>query len=526
MDDTTPLQDFSGYNRVGSIVGGTPTHMPALVKGAQWSPVLTSAITAEYTTSVFTQGREKQPFSLMATVYPIKLTTDSVQQILSNSGQYDGLSINGTVVSFTTQYVTTGEARCSYDIQFPRAVNIVGIHTESKNSLFVDGELVDEIDITPAQQADIFASTNGKLYSGLTTSTSKLAINAVGVYSYSLTQSAIRSLHRTARDMPNGRDMTAMFNGEMVPVSKTLADIFLDQWWQTEEDWKTGTFQGATTTNDQLTPQFDGATSITGKWFGNVILTTVDSATIFGVNLDWEGGGATVEVSLDGAAWSAVTRGVNVSIIPPGFNPTNQQLIVRVTFAGGIVDDPSYLDNLNVVVLRTATSPLAFRTITNSLAYQQRDYSPPQMHEQWGTQIQASGSITIGPDASDAAMHPRTIELWIKKLNTTNPTINVTGTTYQNGVAASTTLPVGEWTLFHVVASADFTSNVVITGPAQVGQIIYYETQLTAGQVAEIAAAYSNAVSLRATDTSVIGVTQSTDAANIYAHDWAITGAG
>jgi hypothetical protein len=526
MDDTTPLQDYSGYARTGAITGGTPTHAPALVKGAAWSPVLTGTVKAEFTSPVFVQGKEKQPFSLIATVFPIKVTTDSAQQILSHSGQYDGLSINGTVVSFSTKYLSTGEAKCSHDLQVVRAINIVATHNESKNALYIDGVLVSEVDITPEQQSDSYVATDGKLYSGNTTTSNKIAVNGVGVYSYVLPQDIIANMHKTARDVPDGLDVASIFGGERIAMSRELSDIFVDQWWQTSADWKTAELRGVGVVDDKLVPLFSEGVSLPGEWLDSFVLSTTGLTSIYGVNFDWSGSGAVVEASLDGVTWTAAQRGVNISIIPAGFDPTDTELLIRVSFPGGIADDPSYLDNLNIVGLRTGTSPVSSRPLTMTSSYQQRSYPVIEMRDNWGAQIASGGNITIGADTTDAASFPRTIEVWIKRMNSTSPTLNVSGTNYQNGVANAGTLPIGEWTLLDVVLSSNYTGDLVITGPAQIGQVVYYGTALSAGQIADKAAVYASNTALRVIDTATISVTQVAEAASIYAHDWSIQAAG
>lgn len=530
MDDTSPLQDYSPYNKTATIVGGTPARAPALVSGAVYSQVFTNAITAQYTTNVFTQGQESQPFSLTASLFPVKTNptgADAPQKILSNAAGYDGLTINGTVVSFSTNYTSTGTATCSYDLQSTRNVNVVGTHTESKNSLYVNGVLVAEVDITPEQQTDTFIATDGKLYSGASTSPNGIALNGIGMYHYALPVEVINSMHLAARNTLDADDVATLFGGDTIHLSHESADIFIDQTWSTKADWLLGGISNVTVVDDQLVPQFNADTSLAGSWTTTIPLTAADTTSMYGVSFDWEGSGVLIEASLTGTTWETVVRGVGLNIIPVGFDPTGKDLIVRVSFAGGIIDDPSYIDNLSLLAFRTGIPPiLSGRTITFSKAYQQKHHLPVEMQDQWGAEILSGGSITIGADTTSAAVQPRTVAIWIKPTSTTLPTFTLTGTKYQDGVANSGALMVGKWTLLHFVEAANITGSIKITGPAQVGQVTLYDTALSAGTIANISAAYSKANSLLAGDSSVIGVTQSPAGATIYAHDWAIVGAG
>jgi hypothetical protein len=147
-----------------------------------------------------------------------------------------------------------------------------------------------------------------------------------------------------------------------------------------------------------------------------------------------------------------------------------------------------------------------------------------EFNDNWGVEVKSGGTIAITADTLDGTP-ARTIEMWIKR-NGDNPTTGITGTFYQNGAVATSTLDAGEWTLLHIVASADITGAINITGPAQIGHIGVYDTALDAAQIATIYNAYVGRNVLAVGESDVLSVTQDTNAAQIYAHDWAIQGAG
>jgi hypothetical protein len=453
-------------------------------------------------------------------------TSITEQQVLSNSGKYDGLTINGTVASFATEYLTSGQCKASYDMQVLRNVLITGVHTADKNQLYIDGVLVAEANITEEQKADSYIATNSNLYGGLTVGSQNIAINAVGIYPRALSAEAIARHFSEARDLPLNSQVIDTFYGDVTPVSINGANVFLDQWWSSEEDWRLGKMDNSSVVNGQLVPQFIADTSVSGSWLDSFSLSQANSNSIYGVNMNWDGEGVTIEVSLDGTTWETAQRGKNVALIPSGFNPTDKVLQVRASFAGGIVNDTSFLDNLNVVGLKAAVTPEALgRTVTYASATPEREYPVIQYNDNWGVQINDGGSIVISADALESTP-ARTLEMWIKAKNGTAPTFSLSGTTYLNGVADASALNPGAWTLVHIVAAADAAGAITINGPAQVGQVAIYDYALSAQNISDIYAAYVGANAVRVGDNSVVTVSELPTAVKIYAHDWAIQGAG
>ena len=524
LDDTSPFQDHSGYGRTATSTG-TPARHAALVNGLSSAQVFDGTTTCAVASPVFKQGYEQQSFSLEVWVRPLSVV-NTEQQILGNSAQLDGLTISGTTVSFVTKYLTAPEARVSYDLQQLRAVNLVGVHTEDKNSLYVDGVLVAEVSLTEEQQADDFAPTSSNLNITSTATGTALAVNAIGIYGSALLQESITRHYNIGRNLPNGAEVIGAFFGDRIALSLNNANLFLDQWWSTREEWEAADLQNVAVLNDQLVPQFDGDTSIAGEWVDTFAIGSAGATSIYGVSFNWDGIGAVVEVSLDDVTWETVERGKNVAMIPAGFDPTDEVLMVRVSFPGGIVGDTSYLDNLNAVGVISGVSPvMAGRTVTLTNATAEREYDPLAMHENWGVEIATGGNVTISADTSVDASPTRTLEMWVKRTSTTAPTFSVTGTTYINGEVGAT-LPINQWSLVHIVAAADVATDVVITGPAQVGQVGIYDTALSAATIEAVYAEYVGTNILSVGDNSVLSVTNSTPPVKIYAHDWSIQSSG
>jgi hypothetical protein len=441
MDDTSPLQDYSAYNRTATISGGTPTQSAGLMKGAAWAPVFTSAITAAFASGgIFSKNFENVSFTL-AGWYRTVASDSNEQQLLGNSGQMDGLTIKGTVVSFVTKFTSTGECRASFDLQLPQAFSVWGVHTDTKNILYVNGKVVAESVITSAQQGDTYASTSSNLICGTTSGSAKVAANGIAYYPYALTPEVIARQHETGRRAPEPQDVVLMNFGDYIPLDLSNNALFLDQWIDTAEEWDHGLHDNTDVVDDQLVPTQDASgTSVASRWYYSFDLAaTSNNPTVYGVQLDWDGIGSVVAVSLDGTTWENVSRGVNCATIPAGTTTTGKVLQIRVTFAGGILNDTSYMKSLNIVGMRQAASMVTSgRTITPTGAWPERNHNFLEYHENSGIMVPASATVLVSADTLGGSV-TRSIELLIKR-NGTNPTLSMTGTNYINGAAGSATL--------------------------------------------------------------------------------------
>src|SRR6478609_9273689 len=79
LDDTAPFQDYSGYNNSGTLAG-TETHGIALSTDAVYSQRFNRNVVATLPSPIYRAGTENQPFSMSATVYPIRQTEGNVAQ--------------------------------------------------------------------------------------------------------------------------------------------------------------------------------------------------------------------------------------------------------------------------------------------------------------------------------------------------------------------------------------------------------------------------------------------------------------
>jgi len=527
LDDTAPFQDYSGYNPNGVMNAGTPTTSVALCAGTAFSQVFSNSNNAKFDSSVYVPGYESQPFSLEVSFRVINEGAGAAQKVLSSSSNYDGITVSGTVITFSTKYVTNGTAAVSYDIQSKRNVHVVGVHTRDKNQLYVDGELVGEIAITDLQKADTYVTGDGKLYMGVCTGSQQIAANGVAIYGVGLSDSQIKNHFNAARRTTVIETVAPTFAGVRYPLSANLGDLFARYLLTTESDWKLGTLTNATIMNNQIVPQLAAGVSVAGNWQIGLPLDASQKTNVNGVSMTWAGSGVTVQASLDGSTWETAVQGKKLALITSGFNPTDDVLFIKASFAGGITDDPSYLDNLYILGFTTGVMPtIGGRVITlTDPASPMSDYQPIELRDDWGLLL-TGGTVSISDDTTTDPVAMYSMNVWLKKTTSTTPTFSVTGATaYKNG-AAGGTLNQGEWAMYTLTKSTALTAPITISGSAQIGQIELFDHQLSAQEVADLYAASVGVLKTTAADSDGITITNPNPSTKLYDYTWAITGAG
>lgn len=531
--ETSPPATFVNSVNTTSTTGSpisaaVPTTAVALTAGAAYSSVFSSTAFAKFDSAVYKQGYEASPFTLEASIRLIDESgSPAEQKIMSSSANYDGITVNGTIIKFSTKYLTAGECAVTYDIQVKRNVHIVGVHTYDKNQLYVDGILVGETGITDAQRIDSFVAGDGKLWLGVSTGSTKVAVNGLSIYPIALSALVVKNHFTAARRTTLIQTVAATFSGVRYQMSLNLANAFVRQSWSTTEDWQTGTLNGVTVLNSQIIPQLVAGTSVTGNWQIGFPLDSSQKTNVYGLSLDWNGSGVVVQTSLDGSTWETAVPGKKLTIIPNGFDPTNKDLFIMASFAGGIVDDPSFLDNLTVVGFTTGIMPnIGGRDTTfTDPASPMNDYQPIEHNDSWGVKL-AGGSVTISADSTTDPVAMFSMNVWLKKLTATDPTFSISGTTnYKNGIAAGT-MNQGEWVMWTMTKATALTGNIVTSGNVQIGQIELFDHQLSAQEVADLYASSVGVYTTKAPESDALTITNPNPSTRIYDYSWAITSAG
>lgn len=527
LDDTPAFQEYSGVSAQGVMTTGhpNPTKSVPLVSGAEYSSVFKNGVVGRFDCNIFKQGLEDRQFVLEVWVLPIPKTTSNQQKILSHDNVMDGLTINGKVVRFGTTYTTFGDAYCDYDLGEYKLAHVVGIHNKDQNQLWVNGELVATVALTDDQKNDTYnISNNNYLYSGSTSGDSELALNGVAFYS-TLSGDDIKRNYEAGINFIGQDRVYPQYGGTQFDLAAANGSVFIEETWADKADFERGLKNNVEYAPDQIEPHYTNDVSVAGDWTCAVPLDAQGDTSIYGVMVAWSGLNVTVEVSLDGTSWTPAVSGRLVTIIPNGYNPSGKDLRIRAKFASGLALDQAWLESLTVVGFRNSTiENISARPLTVSHpAVVRRDFEPNLYRDDNGIHLHG-GTLTIGTDPTATTDTTRVLELWLKPVSG-SVTISLAGTKYRNGVEDST-LPVGEWSLVHVVASANITEAMTVSGNVIVGQATLYPNALTAADIDFIWKSYIGRTAFRVLDVSATNVSEGATPANVYAHDWAIDSAG
>lgn len=329
----------------------------------------------------------------------ILLTNSSSQQILSNDGNYDGLTIENKLVSFSTKYQTFGECKVSYDLEVYKAAHIVGVHTNEENRLYVNGELVGQTEITDDQRLDSYVATDDYLYCGDTDSSQAIAINGIAVYRNFSPTGVLQNFDAGRRVTPQD-DIYPTYSGLAIDIDYESSEVIYDEIWVNEDDFNEGLVESIALGEEAIYPAVDEDNiSLAGSWTLGIDIDNFEETSIYGIMAEWSGRGVSVDASMDGETWTPIESGKLISLIPDGFDPTGNDLEIRFSFAGGIQDDDSYVESIRVIgYLNNEIDTFEERDVTiTHPAVPRGDFEPIEYRDDNGIYL-SGGSFTIGPD--------------------------------------------------------------------------------------------------------------------------------
>lgn len=272
-----------------------------------------------------------------------------------------------------------------------------------------------------------------------------------------------------------------------------------------------------------ITPDVDedSVTSLPGTITFSVTLYHLD--TFASSHVQWDGSGITVEYSLDTETWFPLFQDAVVAL------DGDSDFDIRVTFAGGVEDDPAVLNSITVYVLATDTirSHKGSRTLTFS--------ADPISEGTLTTDASVSVSAVVPEDDPEAPLPVTgTVEM-VVTLNAPSAVIvgGPTSVWYVDGVSA---WPPTVGVEHHIVAVHDTAVNTAydLAPDCTISHIAFYPQQMTASDVATLYAAQTG-LSFRVDDTDGLtvaeGWTQTNDdntttampAVEIYAYAWSIS---
>lgn len=524
MDGNMIHSDLSGYSI--SALAMSSTYGPSLVKGATRSVIVGNAAKAQLVSPVLVQGKEHLPFSLEATFRPLISGPLAEQQVLGRDGNMDGIVVNGTVVSFVTKFLTAPECRASFDVTALQTIHAVGIHTENTNSLYINGELVAETTLTLEQQADRFMPTSGPLVSGTSTSSNLLMVNGFGIYEAVLEDYSIQEHYEQLSAGSTAEEIAGNYGGHLLEFSSAQTNPVFESDFSLDEDWQSGGMFGVVSSDNTLYPENEAGLTLEGHW--EIAIPLDADTSLYAGTVSWQGVGVTVQTSRDGSSWTNAENGVNLPTIANGTTSTDQTLFIRVSFAAGLPEYTTFLEQLTFSLYGTSSLPeLAGRQVIISKASIEGDYDIKDYHADWGLELR-DGTLTIKQGTGSEPMVPKTIEVWARKSGSAVFTDNLYASVsrWRSNGDTGFSYRTDEWQVRHYVYDSGFTGDITFSGTGQIGHVVLYPNALSNEEIKSIYDSYMGAPSVVATNLDVLNIREFPGEVDIYEYDWTIESSG
>lgn len=561
LDETGPaFPDSAGSLRTADLVGTIVRH-PALVTGSGTALLLSNTNHLDMDDPVFNKGYEARQFSLEAWVKPVNVTGEIA--IMSHAATYDGLTITPTHIYFRTIYQTAGTCEVSYEYETGKSFHVIGIHSNAKNSLYVDGILVAETDLSDEQQADAYGFVTTDLIAGESATGSTIAVDATAIYSFPIT-SDIASKHYSFGIASDTSESIAGFNDATLwNFSDEARNIASFNEWTTEVEWKAGILTDVAVANDSIVPSYtqteteevvDGLivpvyenTSLPGVWQTSVGLGDSEGS-LADMKITWTGeGDFTVEYSLDGTTWKNPNLGPTESL------DDTDIVEIRITFDGGIVDDPSFVGLLKLTVYTDkdfrATRTDRFASMAGNGLCSNQYYEPIEYSDFNGIKLLSSNIVITDDDSYEGEEEAGDLDLngfdmWVKPvagniISATGVSVSRSGNTIVysglsslvvNGTSVSSGATVfnsDSW--YHIAGIFTTPDNYAFTVGVTdmlISQMSSINGDVDTAGLQQIYSAYLGLPGLVVEDSSSISIVEESPATNLYAHVWGITPAG
>lgn len=563
LDGSGPTYDDSAGSLRQADLVGSAVLSSALVAGSGNSLVLSNTNRIEMDDPVFNKGYEQRSFTLETWVKPINVT--GPVSVMSHSSTYDGLVITDDEIIFTTKYVSAGECKTSYRYSVNKSYHVVGVHNNGRNSLYVDGELVAETDLTEDQQSGVYDFLTTDLIAGQSATASTISFDVPAIYVGTLSSEIIQNHYELGVAVPSSETIASYNQGTFWNFSDESRNIASTKTWDVDADWAEGVLTDTVVSNNTIVPFYttsesvvivDGLpttvftnTSIAGTWQSSLELSGVPEAPLAEARLIWYGEGSfTIQYSLDGTTWNAPSGLAAESL-------TNTDSIeVRVSFTGGIVDDTSFVDYINLVayVDKGFTGSLSNRSasFTGVGVTSQNYYEPIEYADFNGIDI-TTGEITITTDSSfngeeetPDQLYITGFDLWTKAaigniVTAGANTITRSGNTIVfsgfdavtvNGVivtSGTTVFGNNDWKHIGAVLTTPLNPTITVGDDgSSVAQFSALYGDIDGTGMQQIYAAYLGLPGAVVDDTSVVSISQPATPTKIYSNIWGITPAG
>jgi hypothetical protein len=416
----TSLADISRSNT--SISGNYVSHLP-ISTGSQESIISNPASPVNFgSPNTFVAGSEMKPFALVVRALENTNNKATSQALISHQGAYDGLALIGDELRFTIEFDTLDPVVARYPLPVrQQAMDIVANYLVNKVQLYVNGQMVSEVEISEDQISDGFkprASNN--LYVGH---------NSTANYARSTVVDGIAIFEMTLSDQEINK-IYSLNSVDEQPWQNPYSSVSFD--WKNRElhnpvsfphqGWHVGLSENVNIVDNALRPtlDFDTNTSQVGTWTYAYDIDSYES-NIYGIQVSWEGQGDFAVLYSDNN-FSTSTPLVSGQIVPGTFNfiSTGKTPLIRVAFSGGIVDDDSVVESLTIQTY--------INEIINSDNYNRsailadgNTYSPEHTYDQKYMDfserggLRSFGSVLISSDSDVENPVPlRTVEMVVR----------------------------------------------------------------------------------------------------------------
>jgi hypothetical protein len=539
-DPGTTYPNLAGDSRalVASVASDKSSNTPIVV-GSDGPVKVGGTKTLKIPSGALAPTTRNNPASLECWVVPSM--GGGPTNILSHPGEDDGLTFDGESIKFTVNFENSDPAVAQFFApDFLSRYHLVGVYDTQKVSLYVNGLVVDEVDLTDDQLANTLASVSEEnFYAGDTSNSETMLLDAPAIYDHALSPNQVLNHFIAGSSVRTVVDNVMSFGGQAFVFDDMYREVVYDQ----HLDLTTGVFEDATN-KDGVRPDVDDTgLSLPGVWTTSIPVALTENADLAGVKLDWFSDGYfDIEASLDyGTTWDAVENG---KLIPgtEGLDATDKEIDIRVTFTGSIQNDPSVIRDIYAVAYldhevrsvnsnRTITIPTDASTSTIASA-------PIEAYQNAGLDLGQSVA-TVNSDDSDDPQTIQTIEVWFKLnsnsagdilpgLHWTGSALTMTGgTLYLNGSSSALTPGIGEWVHAVIVLSSASNVDMDLGGAdLQIGMLALYNSALSANQISRLYTSYFGAPKIIIDEPSVIGVQEQADSYFLYDFDWQIISGG
>lgn len=563
LDGSGPIYDDSAGSLRQADLVGSAVLSSALVAGSGNSLVLSNTNRIEMDDPVFNKGYENRTFSLEAWVKPIDVT--GPVSVMSHSSTYDGLVITENEIIFTTKHVGFGECKTSYNYTAKKSYHVVGVHNNGRNSLYVDGVLVSETDLTEDQLASAYDFLTTDLIAGQSGTASTISFDAPAIYVKSLPSEIVVNHYNSGINVPDSETIASYNQGTFWNFSDEARNIAAAKTWDIDLEWQEGVLVDTVVANNTIVPFYSSSestvivdglptteftnTSLAGTWQSSLELISVPETSLAEGRLIWSGEGSfTVEYSIDGSTWK------NPNLMAAESFVNTDSIDIRVTFDGGIIDDESYVDYINIVVYTDkdfiGSLDNRFASFTGTGVSSQNYYEPIEYADVNGISI-ATGAITITTDASfngeeetPDQLYITGFDLWVKAaigniveaglnaITRSGNTIVFSGfdSVTVNGeivTSGSTVFGNGDWMHIGAVLTTPLNPTILIGDDgSSVAQFSALYGEIDGVGMQQVYSAYLGLPGVIVEDSSTVAISQPANPNKLYSNIWGITPAG